>query len=552
VTASPRARSWLAGLALAAAAILPYLSTLHAGFVFDDHALVEGSAALRGPLWNLWLGRGVYDWWPLTWTSLWIDFRLFGLDPTGYHAVNVALHAGTALLLWRILLALRVPGAWLGAVLFAVHPVTVESVAWISERKNVLSGVFFTASILAWLRFDDSGTRRTYAASIGLFLLALLAKTSVVMLPVVLLLLALFRRQRLERRDVVRTLPFFALSLALGLVTVWYQWTRAVGEQTGAPRGLLERVGASGWALASYAQKAFLPVDLGLVYPEWPVVPSSPWFWIPTASLAAAATGGVWLWRRRRSRWLIAFAYHAVMVLPVLGLVEIAYFYISPVANHLQYLALMGPAALVGTGISSAMKGRFRTAAMTAAVVSVSTLALFTSARALAFQSDKALWAAASREQPGALFSAWSYSDILGGEGQTADALAVLSHLERSAPDEPSRVRARALRAFHERRYEAAAAETLVAWQALPVYVFQASIGDLLVRAGQSELAIAVLSPLLDVAPAYADARYSLALAQVRSGRRPEAAETLRRGLAIDPSVSRLREALDALRPVNR
>ncbi len=254
---TPRARSWLAGAAVVVAAVVPYIQTWGAGFVFDDHALVEGSTVLRGPLLDIWLGRGVYDYWPLTWTSLWVDLRLFGVDPAGYHVGNVLLHALTAYLLWRVLLALGVPGAWLGATLFAVHPVAVESVAWISERKNVLSGALFAGSVLTWLRFDESGDRRTLAGSLALFLLALLAKTSVVMLPVVLLLLALYRRGRIGRRDLALALPYFALSLALGLVTVWYQWTRAVGEQTGAPRDLAERVGAAGWALLHYARTAF-------------------------------------------------------------------------------------------------------------------------------------------------------------------------------------------------------------------------------------------------------------------------------------------------------
>jgi protein O-mannosyl-transferase len=552
VNTSPRARPWLAGLALAAAATLPYLSTVRAGFVFDDHALVESSAALRGPLWNLWLGRGVFDWWPLTWTSLWIDFRLFGLDPGGYHAVNVALHAGTALLLWKILLTLRVPGAWLGAALFAVHPVAVESVAWISERKNVLSGAFFTGSILAWLYFDESGSRRFYASSIGLFLLALLAKTSVVMLPVVLLLLELYRRQRIEQRDVVRTLPFFGLSLGLGLVTVWYQWTRAVGEQTGAPRGLLERVGASGWALASYAQKAFLPVNLGFVYPEWPVNASSPWFWAPVTLLAASAAGGVWLWHRRRTRWLLAFAYHAVMVLPILGLLELAYFFISPVANHLQYLALMGPTALAGALAAAAMRGRFRVPAMAVAGVAIAALGTATASRALAFQSDATLWASASAEQPGALFAAWKHSDELGGQGFTQDALRVLAQLERRAPDEPTRHRARALLAFHEKRFRVATDLSLLAWARAPVHVFQADFADLLLRANQPELAVSALVPVVREAPRYVEARVSMAVALARLGRRDDALNLLRAGLKLDSGDSRLTSLLASIEASGR
>jgi tetratricopeptide (TPR) repeat protein len=547
VDPSPRVRNWLAGLAVLAAAVVPYLSTLGAGFVFDDHLLVENAPALRGPLVDLWLGRGVHDYWPLTWTSLWIDFRIFGAHPAGYHAGNVLLHAATAFVLWRALARLEVPGAWLGAVLFAVHPVAVESVAWISERKNVLSGLLFGGAILAWLRFDESGNRRILGASLGLFLLALLAKTSVVMLPVVLLLLVLYRRGEVSRRDVVVTLPYFALSLALGLVTVWYQWTRAVGEQTGAPRGLVERVGAAGWALLHYLRTAFLPVDLGLVYPEWPVAPGSAWFLAPALLVALAAAAGAWLWARSRPRWLLPFAYHAVMVLPVLGLVEIAYFYISPVANHLQYLALMGPAALGGAAVARLLDGRLRWAAIAGASALILLLGASSARRAAAFASDLSLWSLASAEQPGALFAAWSLADELGGAGRRAEALAVLERLERSAPDEATRLRARALLAVHDRRLEEAAAIAARAWDIRRSYTYQQEIGNLLLRAGRPDLAVAVLGPLVAEAPRYADARLLLVDALVRSGRREEAVRGLRDGIALDPENPRFPEALRAL-----
>ena len=544
---APRVRTWLAGIALLFAAVAPYLSTMGAGFVFDDHALVENSAALRGRLLDVWLGRGVYDYWPLTWTSLWVDFHLFGLHPAGYHVENVLLHATTAFLLWRALRAMGVPGAWLGAVLFAVHPVAVESVAWISERKNVLSGPLFVGAVLAWLRFDESTDRLAYAASLGLFLLALLAKTSVVMLPVVLLLAVLYRRETIRRRDVVFTLPYFALSLALGAVTVWFQWTRAVGEQSGAPRGFPERVGASAWALAHYAWAAFFPVDLGFVYPEWPESPDSPAFWLPTVAAAAAVGGGLWLWRQRQDRWVLAFAYHAAMVLPVLGLIEIAYFYISPVANHLQYLALMGPAALTGALLASGVAGRFRKAGLLTATLLIGALGATSARRALAFESDLALWEGAAREQPGALFATWSLSDELGGAGRRAEALAVLDRLERSAPDKPTRLRSRALRAIHEQRFELAVELSMDAWNLRPAYSFQLEMGNLALRSGRPDMAVKLLEPLVEAAPRFADARYSLAVALAREGLRDDAARVLRIGLASDPGNSRFEEALRAL-----
>lgn len=545
--ATTRARSWLAGLAVVAASVVPYLSTLGAGFVFDDHLLVEGQAAMRGSLLDPWLGRGVHDYWPLTYASLWLDHRLFGLHPAGYHAENVALHAATALLAWRVLVALRVRGALLGALLFAVHPVAAESVAWVSERKNVLSGALFVGSILAWLRFDRDRAPWRLAVSIALFLLALLAKTSVVMLPVVLLLLPILLRGRITRRDVAVAAPYFALSLVLGLVTVWFQWSRAVGEQTGAPRGIGERVAASAWAYLHYLRTAFVPVRLGFVYPEWPVAPSSAWFWAPAVAVAMGAAGAVWIWRRRGARWVLALAYHAIMVLPILGLLEIAYFYIAPVANHLQYLALLGPAALGGAALARASEGRFATAVRVASVALVALLAASAGWRALAFRSDLSLWTSAAREQPGALFAAWSLADELGGAGRRAEAMEVLARLERSAPDEATRLRARALLALHARRLEEAAAAAGTAWDFRPAYAFQSEVGGLLDRAGRPDLAAGVLRPLVDAAPRYVDARLALARALARSGNAREASLVLQRGLALDPGDPRLAGALTEL-----
>ncbi|HZL99467.1 MAG TPA: O-GlcNAc transferase, partial [Planctomycetota bacterium] len=184
---------WLQGLALFLLTLAAYAPAARCGYVFDDdvfltdNPLIHAADGLRG----FWFSTAPSDYFPLTSTTLWLEWRLWGADPAGYHVVNVLLHAAGSVLLWRVLLRLRVPGAWIGAALFALHPVCVQSVAWITQRKNTLPLALSLLSLLAWLRSEDAppGRRRpaAYAASLLAFLLALLSKTSVVTLPLVLL-----------------------------------------------------------------------------------------------------------------------------------------------------------------------------------------------------------------------------------------------------------------------------------------------------------------------------------------------------------------------------
>ncbi|MGA8889962.1 MAG: tetratricopeptide repeat protein [Anaeromyxobacteraceae bacterium] len=527
--------------------LVAWWPAFRAGFVWDDRTLLLDSPLVRGPLAPIWLGTDAPDYWPLTWTSFWAEWRLWGTDPAPYHALNVVLHLVASLLLWRLLRALRIPGAAVAGLLFAVHPVAVESVAWVSERKNVLSGVFFFASLLAWARFDEGGRRREGVASLVLYLLALLAKTSVVMLPFVQLGIALWRRGTVTRRDLARTGPFFALSAAFATLTIWVQGANVVRGEVAA-RGMAERIGGAGWALLSYAQKAFVPFDLALVYPRWPADPRSMAWWLPTVVVLAASAAVLVLGRRAWAR-PVAFAlgYHALMVLPVLGLLDMAYFSVAPVSNHLQYLALAAPCALAGAGLAQ-LHGRMPAVAVGLGAAAAIALGTWTFHRSAAFENELRLWTQAVRDAPGSFYAALSLAQELGANVSMGEAVGVLHAFETRSSDEADRHLARAHALVFLRRPTDAGAEAIAADALRPDVQRQIELGRFLVTASHAPEAVGFLADRAERYPRSADLRYWLAAALWRTGRPEEARKVVEDGLRAAPQDRKLREAAKIFR----
>jgi hypothetical protein len=339
----------------------------------------------------------------MTHTTLWAEYSLWQDRPLGYHVDNLLLQMGSALLLWRILKRLSVPGAVVAALIFAVHPVQVESVAWATERKNVLSGFLCFLSLWCYLR--TSWGRRIwqaegeaakiawgwYAASFLLFCLALLSKSVVSSLPAVVLLLLWWKRGSIGKKDVWPQLPFFAVGLAMGALTSWMEKTSvgAVGPDFDwiTP---LDRLCIAGHALWFYLYKLLVPLKLTFMYPQWTINPHQrPWLLL-YALAALTALGGLWLLRRRLGRGpLAAMLFFAGTLLPALGFVNVFPMRYSYVADHFQYLAMIGPVTLVVGAI--ARKVSLRTGAVLALAV-IAPLCLASNLQARIYKDRPTLW----------------------------------------------------------------------------------------------------------------------------------------------------------------
>lgn len=253
-----------------------FFPALHGGWFWDDYFEITHNAELRGSLWKIWLAPVSPDYFPLKATVQWVQWRLWGDHVIGYHLTSVGLHLLSAFLLWRLFRRLGLPLAWVGGLLFAVHPLTIESVAWIAELKNTLSLPLVLLAMSAYLDYDERKRGPDYGRSLLLFAAAMLCKSSVVMFPVVILLHAWWKRGRFTREAFRASAAFFAVSLVLGLVTVWFQHHRAIGSVEIQTGGFFSRLAAAGLSVVFYLSKCFWPVGLLPNYPRWSVDPPPP------------------------------------------------------------------------------------------------------------------------------------------------------------------------------------------------------------------------------------------------------------------------------------
>ena len=365
-------RTVLLGLALCGIVAVSYYPALSAEFVWDDSIFV-GESAVRAwsGLWTIWFSPGEMmeeHYWPVLYTTFWLEHKLWGTWPFGYHLVNLLLYMANVVLLWHLLRRLSVPGAWAVAAVFAVHPVHVESVAWVIGRKDLLSGLFYVAAALCWIRSIDGLEDRQrrpsdfmgvvrpglYLASLGLFVAAVLSKSVAVTLPVAFAILLWWKNGRVTWTDAWRIAPFFVVALAVALADLTFY---TAGRDFGIDHGPVERVLIAAQALWFYAGKLAWPTDLAVIYPMWDIGIGDPLAWSCLIAAVAVATL-LWFGRHRLGRGPLAgVAFFAVTLSPALGFVDHLYMQFSLVADRFAYLAVIGIiAVLVGAAVHYAEK----------------------------------------------------------------------------------------------------------------------------------------------------------------------------------------------------
>ncbi|HYN41591.1 MAG TPA: tetratricopeptide repeat protein [Thermoanaerobaculia bacterium] len=509
-TVAPAVPLWLLVLALALVTFLAYRPAWHGGKLWDDAAHVTRPElqSLDG-LGRIWLELGAtQQYYPLTHTAFWIQHRLWGDDTFGYHLVNISLHLATALLLFAILRTLQVKGAFLASAVFALHPVHVESVAWITELKNTLAGVLFAAAVLAWLRFDTTRRKRAYVAALALFVLGLMAKTVVAVLPAGLLVILWWRHGRLEwRRDVAPLAPFFALGLGAGLLTAWVEKHFIIGALA-IQFGLdpLERVLLAGRAFWFYLGKLLWPAELIFFYPRWDFSRVEWWaFLFPVGAVGLAI--GAWELRKRWRGPLAALLFFVIALLPALGFVDIYPFRFSFVADHFQYLASLGVIVFACAAAATwwePQTGWRRPAGLAVGLIVLATFAGLTWRQSRLYASAETLYRGTLERNPGS----WLALNNLG-----------VIRLERHDDTEAERLFFESLRL--NPGYEAALN----------------NCGFVLARRGQVDEAIGYYRRALQVWPDYPDAHVNLGNAQFVTGQLDEAIRHYERALRLRPGL---------------
>jgi protein O-mannosyl-transferase len=372
-------RRWRFPVILVLATIIAYFPAWRGQPVWDDdaHLTRVDLRSLHG-LSLIWSKPGaVRQYYPVVHTIFWIENRFWGDNWIPYHLLSVALHALSAVLLWRILVRLQIPLAGLAATIFALHPLQVESVAWMSELKNTLSGVCFLTAALIYLRFDETRRRRLYWIALAVFVIGLLSKSVIAMLPVALFLTLWWKRPRLEwKRDIAPLIPFLVIGIASGLFTAWVETTYIGARGRAFDLSIVDRALIVGRTFWFYAFKFIWPVKLTFIYPRWVIDAASPGQYLFPLGLFILF---VILWSGRQAGTkgaLVACLFFAALLFPASGLLNVYPFKFSFVANHFQYLAQIGLSVLAASA-TGAFIGRYRLNSLRRPLVLVVGLILF-------------------------------------------------------------------------------------------------------------------------------------------------------------------------------
>src|SRR5215475_11992005 len=492
---SSRRSAFIFALVLPAVSILVYLPAWNGGFLWDDDVYLTNNELLTAPdgLRRIWFSLdSPSQYFPLVYTTFRIEHWLWGLNSTGYRWVNLVLHVANALLVWLVLARLKVPGAWLAAAIFALHPVQAESVAWITERKNVLMAFFFLLTLLAWIAFVDERTKRPwfyYCLSLVFCALALSAKTTACTLPAALFLVLWLRKRPINRQRIFQIVPFLFMGIAMGLLAVWWERYHQGTSQAVFPfLSPVERILVASRAVWFYLSKLIWPSNLTFIYPKWTVSPAHPldyiWF-LAGVGLCVA----ICFVRRYVGRGVeVAAAFFVITLSPVVGFIMLFTFRYTFVADHYQYLACIGPIALASAGLVSLSDkfAQYRAAIVGVALLIVASLWMLTWRQAGTYADIETLWRTTLARNPECWMAHTNLGLVLLQQGKFDDGIAHYRSALQMQPD---------------------------SWDA------EYNLGTALVRKGQVDEAIQHCERAVAMRPMDPDAQVSLGDALLRKGR---------------------------------
>jgi tetratricopeptide (TPR) repeat protein len=496
---------WQGGL-IVLLVVLAYLPALHGGFIWDDDVYVTNNPLLTAPdgLRRIWFTMdSPSQYFPLTYTVFRLERSLWGLNPAGYHWVNILLHAINAVLVWRLLKRLSVPGAWLAAAIFALHPVQVESVAWITELKSVLSLFFILLTLGCWLEFVGERSRRFwYGLALGFYALALFSKTTACTLPAALLLILWLKTKPIDWRRLAQVVPFLALGLGLGLLTVWWERFHQGTQGKLFSLGWLERLLVASHALWFYAGKLFWPVNLTFSYPRWTIEPAQPsaYGWLVLGIGLGAA---IYFTRRFFGRSVaVATLFYVATLSPLLGFVMLYTFRYTFVADHYQYVASLGLIALAAAGITLAFKTKpWLKLAVGGALLL--TLGILTWRQAGIYRNQETLWRDTLAKNPDCWMAQNNLGTLFADKGRFNEAI---ENYRKAIQINPN--------------------------SAVPLY----SLGVALAAKGRLDEAIENYRKAIQINPDYCDALNNLGIALADKGRFDEAIENYYKAIQLNPN----------------
>ena len=545
-----------AGFAVLLIVVVVYLPAMHGGFVWDDDVYLLKNKLLTDAdgFRRMWFSLdSPSQYFPLVYTTFRIEHALWGLNPVGYHIINILLHAINVLLVWQVLRRLSIRGAWLAAAIFAVHPVHVESVAWITERKNVLSTLFYMLTMLAWLKFVGKSRGhpwRYYALAIVLYALALFSKTTACTLPAALLIVLWIKGERIRWKRLAQVIPFVIMGVVMGLVSVW--WERYHQGTTGPEFALapLERVLIASRALWFYLGKLLWPANLTFSYPRWNIDASDPlqYGWVVGCVCVVVA---LWWWRRALGRGpLLAGVFFAATLAPMLGFISLYTFRYSFVADHYQYVASLGPTVLFAAALMRKWQVRGRTYQVPLAVplIILCVLSVLTWRQAHIYKDQETLWRDTLAKNP----SSWMAYDGLGvvlyDQGKLNEAIRHYTKALQIKPDHPEGHVSLAAALADQGRLDEAADHYVKGLELRPSNPrAHYGLANVLVQQGRLSEAIDHYSQALDIDPSYAAAHCNLGVVFVKQGDLEQAVKHFSEALKIDPSLEEARGNLQAV-----